>query len=74
MLKVAAGLLIAGIGILFGYWMYAILNVIYIEQDMPTIIKMAVVMVLLGLILLVSVLVWNRISARKNEHFEEIEY
>ena len=74
MIKVAAVLLIGGIGILIGYWLYFLLSVIYTEQDVPVLIKVAVPMVISGLTLLISTIAWHRIQSSKEENFEEVDY
>ena len=74
MIKIAAVLLIGGLGVLIGYWLYFLLSVIYTEQDVPVLIKVAVPMVILGLILLISTIALHRIQSSKKENFEEVDY
>ena len=74
MIKIAAVLLIGGLGVLIGYWLYFLLSVIYTEQDVPVLIKVAVPMVISGLILLISTIAWHRIQSSKKENFEEVDY
>ena len=74
MVKAGATLLVVGVGALVGYWLYILFVALYIAGDVPLLVRIAIPMVLLGLVVLVAALAWDRLRARAHEHLKEIEY
>jgi len=74
MIKVGAILMLLGVGALTAYGFYAIVLVLYIEPHVPFVFKLALPAVLLGVVLLIAVIFRDRLRARKQEQFEEVEH
>ena len=66
--------LVVGVGAIVGYWLYVLFGSLYIAGDVPLLVRIAIPVALLGLVLLIAALAWERIRARKRECFEEVEY
>ena len=57
-----------------GYGMYSLLVVIYSTEDIPLIIKLAVPVLIGGLMVLIVSVVRDRLRDRRNEKFREVKY
>ena len=57
-----------------GYGMYSLLVVIYSTEDIPLIIKLAVPVLIGGLMVLIVSIVRDRLRDRRNEKFREVKY
>ena len=73
-LKAGATLFVIGISVLSAYWFYGIFSALYTEKDIPILIRVAVPVIILGLLLLITALGWDRLRAHKRENFEEVEH
>ena len=57
-----------------GYGMYSLLVVIYSTEDIPLIIRLAVPIIIGGLMVLIVSVVRDRLRDRRNEKFREVKY
>ena len=57
-----------------GYGMYSLVVAIYSTEDIPLIIKLAVPVLIGGLMVLIVSVVRDRLRDRRNEKFREVKY
>ena len=74
MVKMGAALLAIGGGVLAAYLLYRLLRLLYIEDDVSLIVQIATPVALIGILLLVVAVVWDRLRARRKENFEEVKH
>ena len=74
MVKMGAALLAIGGGVLAAYLLYRLLRLLYIEDDVSLIVQIATPVALIGILLLVVAVVWDRLRAPRKEHFEEVKH
>tara|TARA_B100000029_G_scaffold504881_1_gene584562 strand:- start:114 stop:347 length:234 start_codon:yes stop_codon:yes gene_type:complete len=74
MARIGIVLILVGFLTLLGYGMYSLLVVIYSTEDIPLIIRMAVPIIIGGLMVLIVSVVRDRLRDRRNEKFREVKY
>ena len=74
MARIGIVLILIGFLTLLGYGMYSLLVVIYSTEDIPLIIKLAVPVLIGGLMVLIVSVVRDRLRDRRNEKFREVKY
>ena len=74
MARIGIVLILVGFLTLLGYGMYSLLVVIYSTEDIPLIIKLAVPVLIGGLMVLIVSVVRDRLRDRRNEKFREVKY
>ena len=74
MARIGIVLILVGFLTLLGYGMYSLLVVIYSTEDIPLIIKLAVPVLIGGLMVLIVSVGRDRIRDRRNEKFREVKY
>ena len=74
MARIGIVLILIGFLTLLGYGMYSLLVVIYSTEDIPLIIKLAVPVLIGGLMVLIVSVGRDRIRDRRNEKFREVKY
>ena len=67
-------LILVGFLTLLGYGMYSLVVAIYSTEDIPLIIKLAVPVLIGGLMVLIVSVGRDRIRDRRNEKFREVKY
>ena len=73
--QLAAMVLIGGgIAILAAYWVVAVVGALFVADDIPVLIRIAVTAVVAGAAVLLAVVIVQRIRERKEENLKEIEY
>ena len=71
---VAMVLIGGGIGILAAYWVVAVVGALFVADDVPVLIRIAVTAVVAGAAVLLAVVIVQRIRERREENLKEIEY
>ncbi len=73
MRKIGGILLAAGLGILIGWGLYWFFRLAFLELPLP--LKIAIAAIVVGLIILLASLVWerHRASSEEKEKFKEVE-
>ena len=74
MARIGIVLILVGFLTLLGYGMYSLLVAIYSTEDIPFIIKLAVPVLIGGLMVLIVSIVRDRLRDRRNEKFREVKY
>ncbi|MCH2508519.1 MAG: hypothetical protein MK035_08635 [Dehalococcoidia bacterium] len=74
MARIGIVLILVGFLTLLGYGMYSLLVVIYSTEDIPLIIKLAVPVLIGGLMVLIVSVGRDRLRDRRNEKFREVKY
>lgn len=74
MARIGIVLILVGFLTLLGYGMYSLLVAIYSTEDIPLIIKLAVPVLIGGLMVLILSVVRDRLRDRRNEKFREVKY
>lgn len=74
MARIGIVLILVGFLTLLGYGMYSLLVVIYSTEDIPLIIRLAVPIIIGGLMVLIVSVVRDRLRDRRNEKFREVKY
>ena len=74
MARIGIVLVLVGFLTLLGYGMYSLLVVIYSTEDIPLIIKLAVPVLIGGLMVLIVSVGRDRLRDRRNEKFREVKY
>ena len=74
MARIGIVLILVGFLTLLGYGMYSLLVAIYSTEDIPLIIKLAVPVLIGGLMVLIVSVVRDRLRDRRNEKFREVKY
>jgi len=74
MARIGIVLILIGFLTLLGYGMYSLLVVIYSTEDIPLIIKLAVPVLIGGLMVLIVSVGRDRLRDRRNERFREVKY
>ena len=74
MAKAGIALFLTGFGVLIAYGVYSMAWVIYTENGIPIVLKVAYPVVIGGLILLLSAVIRDRIMARRREKFKEVKF
>ena len=74
MARIGIVLILVGFLTLLGYGMYSLLVVIYSTEDIPLIIKLAVPVLIGGLMVLIVSVGRDRLRDRRNERFREVKY
>lgn len=74
MARIGIVLILVGFLTLLGYGMYSLLVAIYSTEDIPLIIKLAVPILVGGLMVLIVSVVRDRLRDRRNEKFREVKY
>lgn len=74
MARIGIVLILVGFLTLLGYGMYSLLVAIYSTEDIPLIIKLAVPVLIGGLMVLIVSVVRDRLHDRRNEKFREVKY
>ena len=74
MARIGIVLILIGFLTLLGYGMYSLLVVIYSTEDIPLIIKLAVPVLIGGLMVLIVSVGRDRLRDRRNEKFREVKY
>ena len=74
MARIGIVLILVGFLTLLGYGMYSLLVAIYSTEDIPLIIKLAVPVLIGGLMVLIVSVGRDRIRDRRNEKFREVKY
>ena len=74
MARIGIVLSLVGFLTLLGYGMYSLLVAIYSTEDIPLIIKLAVPILVGGLMVLIVSVVRDRLRDRSNEKFREVNY
>tara|TARA_Y100000590_G_scaffold18244_1_gene21673 strand:+ start:2674 stop:2907 length:234 start_codon:yes stop_codon:yes gene_type:complete len=74
MARIGIVLILVGFLTLLGYGMYSLLVIIYSTEDIPLIIRMAVPIIIGGLMVLIVSVVRDRLRDRRNEKFREVKY
>ena len=67
-------LILVGFLTLLGYGMYSLVVAIYSTEDIPLIIKLAVPVLIGGLMVLIVSVGRDRLRDRRNERFREVKY
>ena len=67
-------LILVGFLTLLGYGMYSLVVAIYSTEDIPLIIKLAVPVLIGGLMVLIVSVGRDRLRDRRNEKFREVKY
>ena len=73
-MKAAMVLIGGGIAILAAYWVVAVVGALFVADDIPVLIRIAVTAVVAGAAVLLAVVIVQRIRERKEENLKEIEY
>ena len=71
---VAMVLIGGGIAILAAYWVVAVVGALFVADDVPVLIRIAVTAVVAGAAVLLAVVIVQRIRERREENLKEIEY
>ena len=74
MARIGIVLILVGLLTLLGYGMYSLVVAIYSTEDIPLIIKLAVPVLIGGLMVLIVSVGRDRIRDRRNEKFREVKY
>ena len=74
MARIGIVLILVGFLTLLGYGMYSLLVAIYSTEDIPLIIKLAVPVLIGGLMVLIVSVGRDRLRDRRNEKFREVNY
>ena len=74
MARIGIVLILVGFLTLLGYGMYSLVVAIYSTEDIPLIIKLAVPVLIGGLMVLIVSIVRDRLRDRRNEKFREVKY
>ena len=74
MARIGIVLILVGFLTLLGYGMYSLVVAIYSTEDIPLIIKLAVPVLIGGLMVLIVSVVRDRLRDRRNEKFREGKY
>ena len=74
MARIGIVLILVGFLTLLGYGMYSLLVAIYSTEDIPLIIRLAVPIIIGGLMVLIVSVVRDRLRDRRNEKFREVKY
>ena len=74
MARIGIALILVGFLTLLGYGMYSLVVAIYSTEDIPLIIKLAVPVLIGGLMVLIVSVVRDRLRDRRNEKFREVKY
>ena len=74
MARIGIVLILVGFLTLLGYGMYSLLVAIYSTEDIPFIIKLAVPVLIGGLMVLIVSVGRDRLRDRRNEKFREVKY
>ena len=74
MARIGIVLILVGFLTLLGYGMYSLVVAIYSTEDIPFIIKLAVPVLIGGLMVLIVSIVRDRLRDRRNEKFREVKY
>ena len=74
MARIGIVLILVGFLTLLGYGMYSLVVAIYSTEDIPLIIKLAVPVLIGGLMVLIVSVVRDRLRDRRNEKFREVKY
>jgi len=74
MARIGIVLILVGFLTLLGYGMYSLVVAIYSTEDIPLIIKLAVPVLIGGLMVLIVSVGRDRIRDRRNEKFREVKY
>ena len=74
MARIGIVLILVGFLTLLGYGMYSLLVAIYSTEDIPLIIKLAVPVLIGGLMVLIVSVGRDRLRDRRNEKFREVKY
>ncbi len=67
------GLLLLGLAGLLGYWVFAVLAVVFADTEIPFFIRLSLSAVIVGFIVLMASVVRDRIRESKTERFEEVD-
>ena len=67
------GLLLLGLAGLLGYWVFAVLAVVFADAGIPFFIRLSLSAVIVGFIVLMASVVRDRIRESKTERFEEVD-
>ena len=73
MLKVGALLVVGGVAVITGYWIYYAFRHLFALACIPMAIKVAIPVVVAGIIVLLIAVIRDRYQAAKKESFKEIE-
>ena len=74
MARIGIVLILVGFLTLLGYGMYSLVVAIYSTEDIPLIIRLAVPIIIGGLMVLIVSVVRDRLRDRSNEKFREVNY
>ena len=74
MARIGIVLILVGFLTLLGYGMYSLVVAIYSTEDIPLIIKLAVPVLIGGLMVLIVSVGRDRLRDRRNEKFMEVKY
>tara|TARA_B100000686_G_scaffold301746_1_gene337288 strand:- start:395 stop:619 length:225 start_codon:yes stop_codon:yes gene_type:complete len=74
MARIGIVLILVGFLTLLGYGMYSLVVAIYSTEDIPLIIKLAVPVLIGGLMVLIVSVGRDRLRDRRNEKFREVKY
>ena len=74
MARIGIVLILVGFLTLLGYGIYSLLVAIYSTEDIPFIIKLAVPVLIGGLMVLIVSVGRDRLRDRRNEKFREVKY
>ena len=74
MARIGIVLILVGFLTLLGYGMYSLVVAIYSTEDIPLIIKLAVPVLIGGLMVLIVSVGRDRLRDRRNERFREVKY
>ena len=74
MIKAGIALFLTGLGILIAYGMYSMAWVIYTENGVPLVLKVAYPVIVAGLILLLMAVIRDRLRAKGRDKFKEVEF
>ena len=74
MARIGIALILVGFLTLLGYGMYSLVVAIYSTEDIPLIIKLAVPVLIGGLMVLIVSVGRDRLRDRRNEKFREVKY
>lgn len=66
--------MVLGGGALTGYGAYHVFQALYVETDVPVVLKVATPIALVGCILLLAAVVRDRVRARREERFEGVRH
>ncbi len=73
MQNIGLGLLLIGLAGLFGYWVFAVLAVVFADAEIPFFIRLSLSAVIVGFVVLMASVVRDRIRESRTERFEEVD-